>query len=221
MYSYIGSITNSSSATHVPVGEDQVQHLEFTRECANGFNAAYGQQVLKLPRTMLCTSKALPPVTHLLISSQASAKRVMSLQEPKLKMSKSHRDSRSRILINDSPITIGEKIGLALTDSTAGVSYDPVERPGVSNLLALLKYFDRGPRTFEELAEEYNVLSMREFKEKVAVAISDGLADVRARYNQLITDGSSTLEDITIKGANNARKKADQTMKEVRNVVGL
>jgi len=145
----------------------------------------------------------------------------MSLQEPKLKMSKSHEDPRSRILVNDSPTAIGEKVRLALTDSTTGVSYDPVGRPGVSNLLALMKHFDRGRRTFEELAEEHSVLSMRDFKDKVADAISDGLADVRTRYNQLMTDGSSTLEDIAVKGADSARSKANQTMKKVRDVMGL
>jgi len=84
-----------------------------------------------------------------------------------------------------------------------------------------MKQFDRGQRTFEELAEEHSVLSMRDFKDKVAGAISDGLADVRTRYNQLITDDSSTLEDIAVEGAISARSNANQTMKKVRDVMGL
>ena len=145
----------------------------------------------------------------------------MSLQEPKLKMSKSHADCRSRILVNDSPVAIAEKVRLALTDSTAGVSYDPIERPGVSNLLALMKYLGPGRESFEELAEMHKALSMRDFKKIVADTISGGLAGVRARYNLLITDDSQRLEEIAIKGADSARSKAEKTMGRVRNVVGL
>ena len=151
----------------------------------------------------------------------ASAKRVMSLQEPTLKMSKSHADSRSRIIINDSPAAIEEKIRLALTDSTAGVSYDPTNRPGVSNLLALMKHLDPESWSFEELSEKYSALTMRDFKKIVADTISVSLGDIRARYNQLMNDGTGSLEDIARKGAESARGRADETMKSVRCAVGL
>ena len=152
---------------------------------------------------------------------QASAKRVMSLKEPHLKMSKSHPDPRSRILINDSPNIIEEKVKLALTDSAAGISYDPFNRPGVSNLLAMMKYMSSEQRSLKELAEEHHALSMREFKNRVAEAISEGLSNVRSRYNRLISNSSETLEDVAVQGADSARKKANETLKIVRNVIGL
>ena len=145
----------------------------------------------------------------------------MSLKEPTLKMSKSHTDARSRILLNDSPTVIEDKIRLALTDSTAGISYDPVKRPGVSNLLALMRYLNPGRGSFEEIAEQYTAFSMLNFKMKVADAISEGLADIRVRYNEWVSDGSGSLEEIAAKGAASARSKAKHTMERVRNVVGL
>ena len=151
---------------------------------------------------------------------EAPAKRVMSLTEPTLKMSKSHADARSRVLLNDNPAIIDDKIRLALTDSTAGVSYDPIKRPGVSNLLTIMSYLNPGRGSFEEVAEQFSNQSMREFKKEVATVISGGLADVRVRYNNLISDTLS-LEEIAAKGAASARRKATHTMKLVRKVVGL
>ncbi|RQM06458.1 hypothetical protein DH86_00002299, partial [Scytalidium sp. 3C] len=83
----------------------------------------------------------------------APAKRVMSLQDPQQKMSKSHADVRSRILITDTPEDIHRKIMAALTDSTNSVSYEPETRPGVANLLHLLSYFDGDQRTPAVLGE--------------------------------------------------------------------
>ncbi|KAL9062976.1 MAG: hypothetical protein Q9161_009675 [Pseudevernia consocians] len=191
-------------ATHVPVGEDQVQHLEFARQCAEQFNAVYGEVLVK-PQTVL-----------------SSAKRVMSLKEPYLKMSKSHQDFRSRIQINDDPQIIGDKIRLALTDSITGLSYDPENRPGVSNLLAIMSYLDEQGRTAEELAEAYNPMSMRQFKATVTSAISEGLASTRDKYHRIMNnDKTHYLDDIAIEGSNKARRQADMTMAAVRQVIGL
>ncbi len=145
----------------------------------------------------------------------------MSLKEPNLKMSKSHEDPRSRILLNDSPAVIWDKVRLALTDSIAGVSYDPIKRPGVSNLLTLMKYLDTGSPSIEKLAEVNSTLGMREFKETVAVSISKGLADVRMQYNRLINDDSKMLRDIATEGAEIARSKANKTIRRVKDVTGL
>ncbi|KAI9661668.1 MAG: Tryptophan--tRNA ligase, mitochondrial [Bathelium mastoideum] len=125
-------------ATHVPVGHDQSQHLEFARECANGFNHNYGR-VLVAPDTLL-----------------SPAKRVMSLTEPHLKMSKSHANPKSRILITDGCEEIEKKIKGALTDSVSGISYDLVERPGVSNLLDIMFHLqdDNKQASLEELVKD-------------------------------------------------------------------
>ena len=108
-------------ATHVPVGHDQAQHLEFAREVATGFNHAFGQEILVPPETLI-----------------SPAKRIMSLTEPTTKMSKSHSNPESRILLTDSDSEIQSKIKSAVTDSDYSISYDPEKRPGISNLIDIL-----------------------------------------------------------------------------------
>lgn len=146
----------------------------------------------------------------------------MSLKEPRLKMSKSHQDVRSRIQLNDSPEIISDKIRLALTDLVTGVSYDPDHRPGVSNLLAIMSYFDEQGRTAEELAQACNSMNMRQFKATVSSAISESLASTRDKYDRIINnDETHYLDDIAIEGSNKARRQADKTMTVVRQVMGL
>ena len=146
----------------------------------------------------------------------------MSLREPRLKMSKSHQDFRSRIQINDGPHVIDDKIKLALTDSLTGVSYDPNLRPGVSNLLAIMSYLDEKGRTAEELAQACTSMNMRQFKEMVASAISEGLSSTRDKYNRIMNnDETHYLDDIAIEGSNKARRQAETTMAAVRQAMGL
>lgn len=145
----------------------------------------------------------------------------MSLTEPHLKMSKSHADPRSRIHLDDKPEEIAEKIKLALTDSTAGVSYDSVARPGVSNLLDILSHLDPSERPPSELAAMYNAFSMRAFKEEVTAAIIASLAGIRKRYHQLIQDNDSHyLEDIARAGFQKASTRAAETLSIVRHLRG-
>ena len=146
----------------------------------------------------------------------------MSLKEPQLKMSKSHTDKRSRIDVNDTPRVIGDKIKFALTDSIAGVSYDPISRPGVSNLLAIMSYFDNRGRTAEELVPTYSNMDIRDFKSEVTKAISTGLESVRERYNSLLSaEGGKYLDDVAMLGSVKARAQAKTTMAVVRHAVGL
>jgi tryptophanyl-tRNA synthetase len=114
--------------THVPVGEDQAQHLEFARDLANSFNHHYG-------------SKHLPVVLNPPKTIISSSKRIRSLADPTLKMSKSHPNEKSRILLNDDEDVIRSKVKVAVTDSIeTGITYDPENRPGISNLINLLYY---------------------------------------------------------------------------------
>ena len=146
----------------------------------------------------------------------------MSLKEPRLKMSKSHEDFRSRIQLNDSPEVISDKIRLALTDSITGVSYDPEYRPGVSNLLAIMSYLDEQGRTAEELAQACSSMNMRQFKAAVTNAVSESLASTRDKYNRIINkDETHYLDDIAIEGSDKARRQADKTIAAVRQVTGL
>lgn len=158
----------------------------------------------------------------MLIGVLAPAKRVMSLKEPSLKMSKSHDDDRSRILITDTPEDISLKIRLALTDSVSGVSFDELKRPGVSNLLAIAAYMNPQHGSVEDLARSCRDLTMREFKEKVATIVVDGLADIRKNYHSLMeVENSGYFESIALEGAKRAREKANITMGKVRHAVGL
>ncbi|KAI1071232.1 hypothetical protein LB507_009471 [Fusarium sp. FIESC RH6] len=190
-------------ATHVPVGHDQQQHLEFARECVTNFNAAYGSHLVS-PQTLI------PPV-H----------RVMSLNDPTSKMSKSHKSEKSRILITDSPEDIKTKIGSAKTDSIPGITYDQGERPGISNLLDILSIFDSQSRKGVELAEQYNDISPKQLKEMVTDAVVGGLDGIRDRYLELLNKGDEYLDSVERIGAQKAQKSADDTMQIVRDAMGL
>jgi tryptophanyl-tRNA synthetase len=146
----------------------------------------------------------------------------MSLQEPHLKMSKSHLDPRSRILLTDNPDEITRKVMSALTDSVNSVSYDPVSRPGVSNLLQLLSYFSHNPKSAEELGEIYAGLGLGDFKALVSQTIADSLEGIRARYTEVMAeDGGRYLDYVEAKGAERARASAEATMAIVRDAVGF
>ncbi|CZR59305.1 related to mitochondrial tryptophanyl-tRNA synthetase [Phialocephala subalpina] len=192
-------------ATHVPVGEDQSQHLEFARECVTNFNHTYGGEHLVAPQTLL-----------------SPAKRIMSLTDPSSKMSKSATNPSSRILITDSPSTIKRKLASALTDSSNSVSYSPSSRPGVTNLLHLLSAFDSTGKSAEELGMELerSGMGLGAFKSLVAEAVSEGLKGVRERFERVMGD-EGYLEGVAERGAVRARESAGETMKIVRKAVGL
>jgi tryptophanyl-tRNA synthetase len=145
----------------------------------------------------------------------------MSLSDPTSKMSKSHKLTRSRILITDSPEDVRLKISLALTDSIKGVSYDHTQRPGVSNLLNLLSIFDAEKRSPEQLAETYSTTHPRLFKEMVSDAIILGLQGIGRRYTELMDGDNRYLDQVEAEGARKARQNAEETMSLVRAAVGL
>ncbi|KAL4877634.1 hypothetical protein BJY04DRAFT_197327 [Aspergillus karnatakaensis] len=187
-------------ATHVPVGEDQKQHLEFSRYTANSFNHLYGP---------------IFPSPEALISP---AKRVMSLREPKLKMSKSHVDDRSRIILTDSPEDVWRKVKVALTDSEPGITYDPIRRPGISNLIEILSHLEGKP--CGEIALSYVSASPRALKEHLSKRVSEVLIPIREKYNSLMEDNKH-LDDVAEQGAREARANAEITMRKVREAMGL
>ncbi|KAH9221881.1 hypothetical protein DL95DRAFT_381661 [Leptodontidium sp. 2 PMI_412] len=192
-------------ATHVPVGEDQSQHLEFARECVTNFNHTYSCSHLVTPQTILSPTK-----------------RIMSLTTPSSKMSKSAPSPLSRILITDTPSTITQKISSALTDSQNNVSWDPISRPGVSNLLTLLSSFDEHGRSAQELGEklEKEGMGLGAFKKLVAGAVADGLKGVREEFERVLAE-EGYVEEVARRGAVKARESAEETMVLVREAVGL
>lgn len=191
--------------THVPVGHDQAQHLEFAREVANGFNSVYGDGILTPPETMI-----------------SPAKRVMSLVDPNNKMSKSHSNPKSRILLTDSESEIRSKIKSAVTDSEYTFSYDPEKRPGVSNLFEILYHVKNttGQEPMQDLEKELQGVTMPAFKERVADEIQSTLRPIREQYEQIMSK-SKILDDVAREGADRAAGNAALTLKKVKMAVGL
>jgi len=146
----------------------------------------------------------------------------MSLQEPHLKMSKSHSDPRSRILITDTPEAIYTKVMAALTDSTNSVSYDPKSRMGVSNLLQLLSHFNTKGRSPQDLESEYATLGLGQFKKMVSETIMKRLAPIKTKYEQVLAeDGGKYIDHVARQGAVKAGESANATIALVREAVGL
>ncbi|KAI5249259.1 putative tryptophanyl-tRNA synthetase [Aureobasidium subglaciale] len=194
-------------ATHVPVGHDQSQHLEFARECAAGFNHLAGDKILVQPETLL-----------------SPAKRVMALDKSTNKMSKSAPNPKSRILITDSSSTISKKLRVALTDSIEGVTYDPSSRPGVSNLIEIVFNLDSSNHNAAspaEYAKEFEGLSLKALKDKVAEVVDGHLMPIRSRFEEIIGGDGKVLQEAAQIGAEKARKSAESTMHLVRHAVGF
>jgi tryptophanyl-tRNA synthetase len=146
----------------------------------------------------------------------------MSLQQPLEKMSKSHADHRSRILITDSADEIEKKIMSALTDSQNWVSYDPKTRPGVSNLINLLSVLDEEGRGAAELAASFHGSTLKDLKLRLIDAVITNLAGVRERFIELLSaDDGQYLDFIEANGAKRARASAEETIQIVREATGL
>jgi tryptophanyl-tRNA synthetase len=183
----------------VPVGDDQAQHLELTRDLAQRFNARFGDE-FPLPET---------------ITPEIGA-RVMSLTDPTSKMSKSDPSARSRILLKDSPDQIVKKVKAAVTDTGTEVLYDWEAKAGISNLLELFSVFSG--RSIPDLVAEYGGAGYGSFKLAAAEAISDGLAPIRSRYEAL---NEAEVEKAMARGAAIARDRAEIEMRSVREKVGI
>ncbi|KAI0458361.1 hypothetical protein F5B21DRAFT_500619 [Xylaria acuta] len=192
-------------ATHVPVGDDQRQHLEFARECVTNFNHTYDQELLVSPETITTPSP-----------------RVMSLRDPHQKMSKSAPNGKSRILITSTPDVIRQRIMGAVTDGLNEVTYEPQERPGVANLVELIAQCSPEPTTPGDVEDSLRGATLGDLKARCAEAVTAELSGIRERYVELSQrqDGKY-LDDIEAAGAEVARRNAEETMRLVRNAVGL
>jgi tryptophanyl-tRNA synthetase len=183
----------------VPVGDDQRQHLELTRDVAERFNSRYGP-------TFTVPAPDIPKV----------AARVMDLQEPTRKMSKSIESPQGTVLMLDDPKIIEKKFKRAVTDNDAEVRYDPDGKPGVSNLLGILAAATDGdPVTLAEGYTQYGPL-----KADAAAAVIEALAPIQARYAELVADPAAIAE-VAAKGAAKARATAEVTLARAREAVGL
>lgn len=185
-------------ANIVPVGEDQVQHVELTRDLVNRFNNRYGD-VLTMPKAEL----------------RKVGKRIMSLSDPTVKMSKS--DPKGDIFLKDEPAVIRKKIMSAVTDSGSEVKFDPENKPGISNLLTI--YSAMKDISIEEAEEQFKESRYGDFKKAVAEAVIAELEPFQNRYREIIADKS--YEQALRDGAEKARAVANKTLKRVQKAIGL
>ncbi|MDR4945919.1 tryptophan--tRNA ligase [Neobacillus cucumis] len=184
----------------VPVGDDQKQHLELTRDLAERFNKKYND-ILTIPEI------SLPKV----------GARVMSLQEPTKKMSKSDPNKKAFITPLDEPNQIVKKIKSAVTDSDGIVKFDTVNKPGVSNLLSI--YSILGGKSIGELEEMYAGKGYGDFKGDLADVVVNFLQPIQEKYYSLLE--SNELDDILDLGAEKANRVASKTLKKIENAMGL
>lgn len=185
----------------VPVGDDQRQHLEIARDIAQRFNKIYGD-TFKIPEAYI----------------PKSGSRIMGLQDPKSKMSKSSTIPNDTILLIDTPEQIMKKIKKAVTDSEGIVRYDVENKPGVSNLIEIYSIITE--KTLDEIEKEFKDKGYGIFKECVANAIIEELKPFHEKYNELM-ENEEYLEKIYTEGSKKAQEKARKTLEDVYNKVGL
>lgn len=196
-------------ATHVPVGEDQVQHLELSRDIADLFNRNFKSKLFTLPQQVLTPTK-----------------RVLSLRDPEQKMSKSSPDPFSRILLTDSDTDIEKKIKRAVTDGEKTISYDPENRPGVSNLLSIMSGLQStlgNPSGVKEIAEMINREHQgkgSELKSVVTDIVIECIRPIREELQRIKADGAY-LDEVEKLGREKAQGRAAETMEKVKRLVGL
>ena len=186
----------------VPVGADQKQHLELSRDVAQRFNAAAGKDVFVVPKPFI------PPVGG----------RVMSLQAPTEKMSKSDNVAGNFIALLDEPKKIVKKLKRAVTDSEAEVRFDIDNKPGVSNLMSILSAMTGD--SLEQIETNYAGIQYGQFKGDVADAVVAKLEPVQAEYQRLRAD-EAHLQAVLRQGAQHAAERAAPTLKAVYDAVGF
>ncbi|WP_099098686.1 tryptophan--tRNA ligase [Bacillus thermotolerans] len=188
------------SAHLVPVGEDQKQHLELTRDLAERFNRKYND-IFTIPDVRIPKEGA----------------RVMSLQDPSKKMSKSDPNTKAFISLLDEPKQIEKKIKSAVTDSEGKVRFDKEEKPGVSNLLSI--YSVLSGKTIPEIEQHFEGKGYGEFKSELAEVVINHLEPIQKRYYELIE--SEELDQILDRGAEKANFAASKMIKKMENAMGL
>ena len=185
----------------VPVGDDQRQHLEITRDIAERFNKLYGETFV-IPEAYVRKESA----------------RIMGLQDPESKMSKSSTNPNDVIFIEDEPEVIIKKFKKAVTDSENKVKFDPEGKPGVSNLMQIYSAITN--KTMDDIEREFDGKGYGDFKMTVANSVVEKLKPIQEKYKELLNN-KKYLEEIYEKGAENARKLASKTLREVKDKIGI
>ena len=182
----------------IPVGEDQVQHVELARDLVKRFNNRYGE-VLVMPKAEVNKVGA----------------RIMSLSDPTKKMSKS--DPKGDIYLKDEPAVIRKKIMSAVTDMEAHVHYDPEKQPGISNLMVIMSSLNG--KSFEEIEKEFEGKGYGDFKRAVADVVCAEMEALQSKYREVISSG--LVDKVLEKGAARANEVATKVLARVQKAVGL
>ena len=186
-------------ATHVPVGDDQKQHVELTRDIAERFNRLYGDTFV-VPEPMIPETGA----------------RIMSLESPTDKMSKSDASPGSRIGVFDTPDVIRKNVMRATTDSSRDIVFDP-SRPGVFNLLTIYEVLSGQSRT--QIESHFQGKGYGDLKRDLADLVIASLEPIQTRARDLLESGE--LEQILARGADRAASVANETLQQVKNAMGF
>lgn len=187
-------------ATHVPVGEDQTQHLELTRDLANRFNSRFGK-TFTVPEAIV----------------QDIGCRVMGLDDPHKKMSKSNPNQASYILMLDEPAAIRKKFSRAVTDSDGQVRYDWESKPAVSNLIELYSLF--AEVSTEDVERRFDGQGYGAFKKELAEVVIAKLQPIQQRFHEIVN--SPELDEILKRGARKANEEANKTLLAAKKAMGF
>ncbi|KAB0798690.1 hypothetical protein PPYR_09683 [Photinus pyralis] len=187
-------------ATHVPVGDDQLQHLELSQDLARMFNRRYGLTF---------------PSPHAIVTGTSKIK---SLRNPSKKMSKSDPDAKSRICLTDSADEIARKIRKSVTDCTSAITFDPDERPGVSNLVMM--HSSLSGKTVEVILKEVEGMDTLQYKSLVADCVISFISPISQRIKELMEE-PQYLRNVLDVGTSRAMEIASCTMEEVRGKMGI
>jgi tryptophanyl-tRNA synthetase len=187
-------------ADYVPVGEDQKQHVELTRDLAIRFNHRYGD-TFKVPEPLIAKVGA----------------RIMSLSDPSKKMSKSDDNDKGCIYLLDDPKVAYKKVMSAVTDSLGLIQYDVVNQSGVSNLLVI--HASLSGKSIDELVFEFKGKGYGDLKKAVAQEVVKLLEDLQAKHAQILESGK--IYDVLRAGEAHAQKIAEKTLKNAQRALGI
>ena len=187
-------------ADYVPVGEDQKQHVELTRDLAQRFNNRYSETFV-VPEPLVAKVGA----------------RIMSLSDPSKKMSKSEESNKGCIYLLEDINSAKKKIMGAVTDMCAHVNYDKINQPGVSNLLEIMSSLSGEP--IDSIVTRYEGKGYGEFKKEVAEVVAKELTMIQNRYNEIMSSGQ--IEQILKEGAERAHRIAFRKLKKVQKKMGI
>jgi len=195
-------------AKYVPVGDDQSQHLEFTRDLAIRFNSKFSKDVFTVPESVIDQHKFF---------SRDQGLRIKDLNDPTKKMSKSDESEKGIIFLDDSPELAKKKILSATTDNLSSINYDPVNQPGISNLLVILSLLNKEDIT-DTISTWKGQTTYKDFKNEVASKIEEFLRDFQEKYSKI--DELAIIKKLELSEVK-MNKIANNKLMVVQKIVGL